>query len=84
MDWQRIYASYEQLQRQAASLSLGKALSIWVHGKMFWRSVVGPALCEALGEDSKDKLARRLFRMMELPGDIQQLMQRLMSYQPRP
>lgn len=83
MDWQRIYAQYEQFQETASALPLDKALARWVHGKMLWRNVVGPQLSEALGGVNKDKLARRLFRMMDLPEDVHQLMQRLMNYRPK-
>lgn len=81
MDWRRVYAQYEAFGETAAAMTRGKALAVWVHGKMFWQNVVGPALCEAMGEDSTDRLARRLFRSMELPGDVLALVRRMIRYQ---
>jgi hypothetical protein len=75
MDDQRIFSVYQSLQARAEAMPKEQALRLWVHGKLFWRHVVAPAL----GETSEAKLRRLLLRRMALPEDMRVLLERVFA-----
>ncbi|MDR3050558.1 MAG: DUF4435 domain-containing protein [Oscillospiraceae bacterium] len=69
-----VFGHYEALQAHAQAMPARQALRTWVHGKLFWRHVVFPALGDALGVESEAALRRLVFRRMPLPQDIAALL----------
>lgn len=77
MDEERIFAEYQRYQAEGNSMPLEQAQRLWVHGKMFWRHVVSPALSEALDEPNEGRLRRLVLRRMPLPQDMQEMLERV-------
>ncbi len=70
LDEQRVYGEFSDYQRQAQAMAPEQALRLWVHGKIFWRSVVADALGGAIGEENESRLKRLVYRHTPLPGDL--------------
>lgn len=74
LDAERIYEDYRAFEEQGGMLSEREALRVWVHGKVFWRKSVAPALQEALDGIGEEHLQRLIYRAMPLPEDVESLL----------
>ncbi len=70
LDEQRVYGEFAAFQQKAQDMPPEQALRLWVHGKIFWRSVVADALGQAIGEENESRLRRLVYRHIPLPGDL--------------
>jgi hypothetical protein len=74
---ERIFADYRGFQARGEAMPPEQALRLWVHGKVFWRHAVVPALEDALNEEGESRLRRLVMRRMPLPEDIRALLEKL-------
>ncbi len=79
MNAERVYEEYGRFYQQGCAMSAAKAQRLWVHGKMFWRHVVAPALGDVLGEANEARLRRQVMRRMPLPDDMRLLLEELLT-----
>lgn len=74
LDAERIYEDYRAYEETGCAMPEGKALRTWVHGKVFWRKSVAPLLQKALDGMGEERLQRLIYRTMELPKDVKELL----------
>lgn len=79
MDEERIFTAYQRYQAEGNAMPIDQAQRLWVHGKMFWRHVVAPALTEVLDEPNEGRLRRLVLRRMPLPQDMQEVLEQVFA-----
>lgn len=79
LDAQRIYEDYRAFEEKGSAMPQDEALRVWIHGKVFWRKSVAPALQEALGGVGEERLQRMIYRAMPLPADVELLLTGLLA-----
>jgi len=67
---------HEQFQ-QAISSPLAVKLSAWVHGKVFWKSIVNPVMNRFFGQMHENERRKHLLRGLPRPADLQPIFDRL-------
>ena len=80
----RIYADYRAFEEKGSAMPVDEALRVWIHGKVFWRKSVAPALQEALGGMGEERLQRMIYRAMPLPTDVELLLKGLLALEKSP
>lgn len=84
LDARRIYADYRAFEEKGSAMPVDEALRVWIHGKVFWRKSVAPALQEALGGMGEERLQRIIYRAMPLPTDVELLLKGLLALEKSP
>ena len=73
----RIFADFQTEFSKAEVASVTEQLSVWVHGKVFWKNVVYPTMNRQLGQMKEGELRKQILRMISKPVDLQSLFDRL-------
>jgi hypothetical protein len=73
----RIFADFQTEFSKAEVASVTEQLSVWVHGKVFWKNVVYPTMKRQLGQMKEGELRKQILRMIPKPVDLQPLLERL-------
>ena len=84
LDARRIYADYRAFEEKGSAMPVDEALRVWIHGKVFWRKSVAPALQEALGGMGEERLQRMIYPAMPLPTDVELLLKGLLALEKSP
>jgi hypothetical protein len=73
----RIFADFQTEFSKADVAPVTEQLSVWVHGKVFWKNVVYPTMNRQLGQMKEGELRKQILRMISKPVDLQPLFDRL-------
>ncbi len=77
LDPERIFADFQAQFTQANSAAKDEQYAHWIHGKLFWRNVVNPAMNQLLGPMSESERRIKILHRLLLPADLQPLFDRL-------
>jgi hypothetical protein len=77
LDPDRIFADFRVHLTTAEAATREDQLAIWVHGKVFWKSVVNPAMNATLGQMEEAERRRKILRRLPEPADLRPIFGRL-------
>ena len=73
----QLFSQFQTQFQRAVSSPLQEKLSLWVHGKVFWKSVVNPVMNDFFGQMSEAERRKHIFRGLPRPTDLQPIFDRL-------
>jgi Protein of unknown function (DUF4435) len=76
LDPTRIIADFQTQLNIAQAASVDDQLSHWVHGKVFWRNEVNPAMNRLLGQMEEGDRRKKIIRKLPRPDDLQPILDR--------
>ena len=73
----RIFADFQTELSKAEVAPITEQLSMWVHGKVFWKNVVYPIMNRQFGQIKESERRKQILRTIPKPVDLQPLFDRL-------
>ena len=67
---QQIFEAFQTLHATVNTKEVSEQLHRWIHGKLFYQSVVHPALDQLLGQKAAEERRLKIFRTRTLPDDL--------------
>ena len=67
---QQIFEAFQTLHATVNTKEVSEQLHLRIHGKLFYQSVVHPALDQLLGQKAADERRLKIFRTRTLPDDL--------------
>jgi hypothetical protein len=67
---QQIFEAFQTLHATVNTKEVSEQLHRWIHGKLFYQSVVHPALDQLLGQKTAEERRLKIFRTRTLPDDL--------------
>lgn len=77
LDPDRIFADFQDQLTNAAAATRSEQFALWVHGKVFWKQVVNPAMNAALGQMEEGERRRKILRKLPQPTDLKFIFDRI-------
>lgn len=77
LDSKRIFSDFQAELVNAQAASASEQFASWVHGKVFWKGVVNPAMNTLLGQMAEKERRRKILRKLPQPLDLEPILGRL-------
>lgn len=77
LDPNRIFTDFQAQLAVANAAIPDEQLANWVHGKVFWKDIVNPAMNALLGQMEAGERRKKILRRLPQPADLQPLFNRL-------
>lgn len=77
LDPERIFADFQSRLSTAEAATHSEQFAHWVHGKVFWKNVVNPAMNAVLGQMEEGERRKKILRKLPKPADLQSIFDRL-------
>lgn len=77
LDPERIFADFQARLADTGLLTPNEQFAQWVHGKVFWKNAVNPAMNALLGQMEEEERRKKILRKLPRPADLQAIFERL-------
>jgi hypothetical protein len=77
LDPSRVFADFQTQFGNAQAAPMTEQLSVWVHGKVFWKNVVNPTMDRLLDQMAEGERRKKILRKLPQPADLQPILDRL-------
>jgi len=77
LDPHSIFTNFQTQLAAATAVTPDAQFGQWIHGKVFWKCVVNPAMNRLLGQMKEGERRKKILHKLDRPADLQPIFERL-------